>query len=59
MAAIQKALARSACAVTTWRCGLIAPAYTIGISDGQLNGTPKMRFSLIGRELVTRASTCI
>jgi dihydroxy-acid dehydratase len=31
---------------------LIAPAYTIGVSDGQLNGTPRMRFSLIGRELV-------
>jgi dihydroxy-acid dehydratase len=31
---------------------LIAPAYTIGVSDGQLNGTPSMRFSLIGRELV-------
>jgi dihydroxy-acid dehydratase len=31
---------------------LIAPAYTIGVSDGQLNGTPAMRFSLIGRELV-------
>ena len=24
---------------------LIAPAYTIGVSDGQLNGTPGMRFS--------------
>lgn len=31
---------------------LIAPAYTIGVSDGQLNGTPGMRFSLIGREVV-------
>jgi dihydroxy-acid dehydratase len=31
---------------------LIAPAYTIGVSDGQLNGTPSMRFSLIGREVV-------
>ncbi len=31
---------------------LVAPAYTIGVSDGQLNGTPSMRFSLIGRELV-------
>jgi dihydroxy-acid dehydratase len=31
---------------------LIAPAYTLGISDGQLNGTDRMRFSLIGRELV-------
>jgi dihydroxy-acid dehydratase len=31
---------------------LIAPAYTLGVSDGQLNGTPEMRFSLVGRELV-------
>lgn len=31
---------------------VIAPAYTIGVSDGQLNGTPSMRFSLIGREIV-------
>lgn len=23
---------------------VIAPAYTIGVSDGQLNGTPSMRF---------------
>jgi dihydroxy-acid dehydratase len=34
---------------------LIAPAYTIGISDGQLNGTPAMRFSLIGREIVNES----
>ena len=31
---------------------LVAPAYTIGVSDGQLNGTNRMRYSLIGRELV-------
>ena len=31
---------------------LIAPAYTLGVSDGQLNGTSEMRYSLIGRELV-------
>src|SRR5262249_19837751 len=31
---------------------LIAPAFTIGVSDGQLNGTDRMRFSLIGREVV-------
>jgi dihydroxy-acid dehydratase len=30
---------------------LIPPAYTIGVSDGQLNGTDRMRFSLIGREI--------
>jgi dihydroxy-acid dehydratase len=31
---------------------LIPPAFTIGVSDGQLNGTDRMRFSLIGREVV-------
>ncbi len=31
---------------------LIPPAFTLGVSDGQLNGTPQMRFSLVGRELV-------
>ncbi len=31
---------------------LIAPAFTLGVSDGQLNGTPEMRYSLISRELV-------
>jgi dihydroxy-acid dehydratase len=31
---------------------LIPPVFTLGVSDGQLNGTPQMRFSLIGRELV-------
>jgi dihydroxy-acid dehydratase len=35
---------------------LIAPAFTLGVSDGQLNGTPQMRFSLIGRELVNDAT---
>lgn len=30
---------------------LIPPAYTIGVSDGQLNGTDEMRYSLIGREV--------
>jgi dihydroxy-acid dehydratase len=30
---------------------LIAPAFTLGVSDGQLNGTDRMRFSLIGREV--------
>jgi dihydroxy-acid dehydratase len=30
---------------------LIHPAYTLGVSDGQLNGTDRMRFSLIGREV--------
>jgi len=36
---------------------LIAPAFTIGVSDGQLNGTAEMRFSLIGRELVNDAAS--
>ena len=31
---------------------LIPPVFTLGVSDGQLNGTDQMRFSLIGRELV-------
>src|SRR5229473_2732511 len=31
---------------------LIPPAYTLGVSDGQLNGTDRMRYSLIGREIV-------
>jgi dihydroxy-acid dehydratase len=31
---------------------LIAPAFTVGVSDGQLNGTDRMRFSLVGREVV-------
>src|ERR1700679_3874048 len=31
---------------------LIPPAFTLGVSDGQLNGTDGMRYSLIGRELV-------
>src|SRR5262252_4530458 len=30
---------------------LIPPAFTLGVSDGQLNGTDRMRFSLIGREI--------
>ncbi|HSA84193.1 MAG TPA: dihydroxy-acid dehydratase [Patescibacteria group bacterium] len=36
---------------------LIPPAYTIGVSDGQLNGTDEMRFSLIGREVTHDAIT--
>jgi dihydroxy-acid dehydratase len=31
---------------------LIAPGFTMGVSDGQLNGTDRMRYSLLGRELV-------
>lgn len=36
---------------------LIPPVYTIGVSDGQLNGTPEMRFSLIGREIANDSVT--
>ena len=31
---------------------LLAPAFTVGVSDGQLNGTDRMRYSLVSRELV-------
>ena len=31
---------------------LVAPAFSLGVSDGQLNGTDRMRYSLIGREIV-------
>jgi dihydroxy-acid dehydratase len=31
---------------------LIPPAYTVGVSDGQLNGSDRMRYSLVSRELV-------
>ena len=37
---------------------LIPPAYALGISDGQLNGTDRMRFSLIGRE-VSHDTVCL
>lgn len=30
---------------------LLPPIYTVGVSDGQLNGTEQMRYSLIGREV--------
>src|ERR1700735_166372 len=36
---------------------LIPPGFTLGVSDGQLNGTAEMRFSLIGRELVNDAAS--
>ncbi len=49
--AVQKALS-DRIAKDNLAVRLIAPAYTIGVSDGQLNGTPGMRFSLIGREVV-------
>ena len=46
-AALSRRIARDDLAVR-----LIPPAFTLGVSDGQLNGTPQMRFSLVGRELV-------
>ena len=37
---------------------LIAPGFVGGISDGQRNGTPEMRYSLIGRE-TTNDGVCL
>ncbi len=54
VAAVQAAMARRI-AGDDLAVRLIAPAFTVGVSDGQLNGTPEMRFSLIGRELVNDA----
>ncbi len=50
VAAIQKALARRI-NKDNLPIRLIPPAFTIGVSDGQLNGTDRMRYSLIGREV--------
>ncbi len=55
VAAIQGALSKRA-AANNLQVRLIAPAFTLGVSDGQLNGTSEMRFSLIGRELVNDAT---
>ena len=55
VAAVQAALSRRI-AHDDLAVRLIAPAFTLGVSDGQLNGTPEMRFSLIGRELVNDAT---
>ena len=55
VAAVQAALSRRI-ATDDLPVRLIAPAFTLGVSDGQLNGTPQMRFSLIGRELVNDAT---
>ena len=54
VAAVQTALSRRI-ARDDLPVRLIAPAFTLGVSDGQLNGTPEMRFSLIGRELANDA----
>ncbi len=51
VAAVQSALSKRI-ATGDLPVRLIAPAFTLGVSDGQLNGTPEMRYSLIGRELV-------
>jgi len=56
VAAVQAAMARRI-ARDDLAVRLIAPAFTVGVSDGQLNGTPEMRFSLIGRELVNDAAS--
>src|SRR6185437_10021947 len=37
---------------------LIPPYYVGGVSDGQLNGTDQMRFSLVGRE-ISHDSACL
>jgi dihydroxy-acid dehydratase len=49
--AVQAALSRRI-AADPLAIRLIPPVFTLGVSDGQLNGTPQMRFSLVGRELV-------
>lgn len=54
VAAVQAAMSRRI-AGDDLAVRLIAPTFTVGVSDGQLNGTPEMRFSLIGRELVNDA----
>jgi dihydroxy-acid dehydratase len=49
--AVQSALSRRV-AENDLPVRVIPPAFTLGVSDGQLNGTPQMRFSLVGREVV-------
>jgi len=51
VAAVQAAMSRRIASDNRFN-RLIAPAFSVGVSDGQLNGTAQMRFSLIGRELV-------
>ncbi|MGC2485807.1 MAG: dihydroxy-acid dehydratase [Acidimicrobiales bacterium] len=55
VAAVQTALSQRV-VVNNLQVRLIAPAFTLGVSDGQLNGTSEMRYSLIGRELVNDAT---
>ena len=56
VAAVQAAMSRRIL-TDDLQVRLIAPTFTVGVSDGQLNGTPEMRFSLIGRELVNDAAS--
>jgi dihydroxy-acid dehydratase len=51
VAAVHAALARRI-AADQRAVRLIAPVFTVGVSDGQLNGTDRMRYSLTSRELV-------
>ena len=51
VAAVQAALVRRV-RDEQLKVRLIAPAFTLGVSDGQLNGTDRMRYSLTSRELV-------
>ena len=51
VAAIQAALSNRT-RVDNLPVRLVPTAFTLGVSDGQLNGTDRMRYSLIGRELV-------
>ncbi len=51
VAAIQQAVGKRI-ATADLPVRLIPPIFTTAVSDGQLNGTPEMRYSLIGRELV-------
>jgi dihydroxy-acid dehydratase len=55
VAAVQAAMSKRIRERDLW-ARLIAPAYTLGVSDGQLNGTDRMRYSLVGRELVDDAT---
>jgi dihydroxy-acid dehydratase len=57
VAAVQNAMSRMI-AKDNLKLRLVAPNFAGGVSDGQLNGTDQMRFSLIGRE-VTHDAVCL
>lgn len=57
VAAVQEAMSRRI-AQDDLAVRLVAPNFAGGVSDGQLNGTSQMRFSLIGRE-VTHDAVCL